>query len=101
MTAFITAGQEPIAPASPAPFDAERIGLARHVARLEIEIRHVGGARHRVVHEARGQQLAGGLVVDGVLHQRLADALHHAAMHLAREQQRIERGAEIVDDDVA
>ena len=39
-------------------------------------------------------------VVDGVFHQRLADALHRAAMHLAREQQRIERGAEIVDHDV-
>ena len=36
-------------------------------------------------------------VVDRVLHQRLADALHRAAMHLAGEQQRIERHAEIVD----
>ena len=36
-----------------------------------------------------------------LFHQRLADALHRAAMHLAGEQQRIERGAEIVDDDVA
>ena len=26
--------------------DAERIGLARHVARLEHEVRRVGGARH-------------------------------------------------------
>ena len=38
--------------------------------------------------------------VDHLLHQRLADALHRAAMHLAGEQQRIERHAEIVDDDV-
>ena len=39
-------------------------------------------------------------IVDGVFHQRLADALHGAAVHLAGEQQRIERGAEIVDHDV-
>ena len=38
--------------------------------------------------------------VDRLLHQRLADALHRAAMDLAGEQQRIERHAEIVDDDV-
>ena len=39
-------------------------------------------------------------LVDRLLHQRLADALHRAAMDLAGEQQRIERHAEIVDDDV-
>ena len=39
-------------------------------------------------------------IIDGALHQRLADALHRAAMHLAGEQQRIERGAEIIDHDV-
>ena len=30
-------------------------------------------------------------VVDGALHQRLADALHHAAMRLALDQQRIDQ----------
>ena len=58
------------------------------------------GARQRIVHQARGHELAGVGVVDRLLHQRLADALHRAAMHLACEQQRIERHAEIVDHDV-
>ena len=35
------------------------------------------------------------------LHQRLADALHHAAVDLAVQQQRIEHGADIVDHAVA
>ena len=39
-------------------------------------------------------------IVDRVFHQRLADALHRAAMHLARKQQRIKRGAEVIDNDV-
>ena len=39
-------------------------------------------------------------LVDRLLHQGLADPLHRAAMNLAGEQQRIERHAEIVDDDV-
>ena len=37
------------------------------------------------------------LVVDGALHERLADALHDAAMELALDQQRVHHRAEIVD----
>ena len=36
-----------------------------------------------------------------VFHQRLADALHDAAVNLAVQQHRIEHGADIVDDAVA
>ncbi len=39
-------------------------------------------------------------IVDRLLHQRLADALHGAAVDLARQHQRIERHSEIIDDDV-
>ena len=46
------------------------------------------------------QQLAG-LVVDRVLHQRLADALDHAAVDLARDQHRVQHHAEVVDRGVA
>ena len=38
--------------------DAERIALARHIARLEMEERHVVGARHGIVGERRRDQLA-------------------------------------------
>ena len=40
-------------------------------------------------------------VVDRVFEQRLADALHDAAVHLSFEQQWIDGGAEIIDDGVA
>ena len=61
-----------------------------------MKTRHVDGARHRVVHERAGEQLAF-VVVDRMLHQRLADALHHAAVELALDDHRIDDGAEIVD----
>ena len=42
-------------------------------------------------------ELARLLVVDGAFHQRLADALDDAAMHLALDDHRIDDVAEIVD----
>ncbi len=64
------------------------------------EQRRVAGARHRVVHVRAGQRLA--LAVEhGALHQRLADALNHAAVGLTLDQQRIDQGAEVVDHVVA
>ena len=32
--------------------DAERVGAGRHAVQLDVEVRQVGGARQRVVHEA-------------------------------------------------
>ena len=46
-------------------------------------------------------ELAAVAVVDLVLHQRLADALHHAAVHLAAHDHRIEDAAEVVDHEIA
>src|SRR6476646_8601175 len=60
-----------------------------------------GGARHGVVHEAAGDELPAAAVVDLVLHQRLADALHHPAHLLAPNDHRIDDAAEVVDDVVA
>jgi len=79
---------------------AERIGLAWNVACLEHEVRRIACARHRIVHEAGAEQLTGDRIVGRAFHQRLPDALNRPAMHLAGEQQRVERGAEIVNDDV-
>ncbi len=81
-------------------FDAERIGRAGNVVRLEHKGRAVGRARQRVIHERSGHELAIGGIVDRLLHQGLADALHRAAVYLAGEQQRIEGHPEIIDDDV-
>ena len=55
------------------------------------------GARHRVVHEAAGQRLAALGVVDHLLAQRLADALHRAAVELAAHDHRVDHAADVVD----
>ena len=80
---------------------AQRIGLAWNVAGREREEREVVRARHLVVAERPRQQLAVALVVDCALVQRLADPLDDAAVHLAFEHERIDDGAEVVDDGVA
>ena len=56
----------------PGALDADGVGLRRDVAGLELEERQVPCARHRIVVEGRGDELAV-VVVDGVLVQRLAD----------------------------
>src|SRR3989442_15226984 len=63
--------------------DAKRICLARHVARLEHEVWCMFGVRHGVIHKARAKQLPCYGVIDSVLHEGLADALHRAAVYLA------------------
>ena len=94
--ALMTAGGEAIAPASPQPLIAERIGRTRRLDRVDRERRQVVGARHAIVHVARRQELPVAVVVRG-LHQRLADALRDAAMHLALDDHRIDELAEVVD----
>ena len=47
------------------------------------------------------EELAALAVVDLVLHQRLADALHHATHLLAAHDHRIDDAAEVVDHVVA
>jgi hypothetical protein len=68
-------------------------GVAQH--------RHVLGARHGVVHERAGDELARVGVIDRVLHQRLAEAGGDAAVQLAFDDHRIERAAAIVDRGIA
>src|SRR5207245_5172178 len=60
----------------------------------------VRGARQRVIHERAGDELAF-LVVARALHQALADALHHAAVHLALGHERVQHRAEVVHRAVA
>ena len=96
-SALITAAGAPTEPASPQPFTPIALFLQGTSSGREVEGRHVVGARHGVVHERAGQQLAA-LVVDRTLQQRLADALDDAAMHLALDQHRVQHHAEIVDD---
>ena len=75
---------------------AERIGGRGHVVVRLGDRRHVVGARHRVVHERAGDELPVALVIDGVLHQRLPDALREPADQLALDERVIEHDAGIV-----
>ena len=66
----------------------------------DLDIRPLRGHRHQVIRHRRIEELAV-LVIAQLLVERRADALHHAAMHLAGEQDRVHRDAKIVDDGVA
>ncbi len=101
ISALITVGGAPMVPDSPMPLTPSGLVLHGTSSSVALDVRHRVGARHAVVHEAAGQQLPGLAVVDLVLDQRLADALHHAAVDLAAHDHRIEHAAEIVDHEVA
>ena len=94
--ALITAGGAAIAPASPQPLMPSGLEGQRRLGHADIERGQVVRPRHLVVHVGRRHELAV-LVVDGAFHQRLADALGDAAMHLALDDHRVDQLAEIVD----
>ena len=62
-----------------------------------LEIGHIVGAGQGIVHQGAAQQLAGLFVIDGLLHQSVAQPVHDAAMHLAGQQARIDDDATIGD----
>src|SRR6266851_2877050 len=79
-----------------ATFDAERIRLRRYRMEDRDEIRRIDRAREAVIHERAGEELAL-RVVERALQHRLADPLHHSAVDLPLDQQRIDDGAKIID----
>src|SRR5882762_366706 len=66
--------------------DAERVSPGRHRAGFAMDVRQIVGARHRVIHEGTGDELAGGWVEMDVLQQDLPGSLGDAAADLALEQ---------------
>ena len=72
---------------------AQRIERRRHAAIDQRDRRQVFRARHEVIHEGAGQELAGVRIVGDVLAEHLADALHQSAVQLPLDQR--------VADDVA
>src|SRR3954468_7963654 len=68
-------------------------GLVHGVA--GVEVRQVGRGGHEVVHEAAGGEVAVG-VVDGLLEQRLGDALGQPAVDLTLDDQRVDDRADVV-----
>ena len=99
-TAFAIAGTAPTVPASPAPLTPSR--LVGEGTRWSYSSTRVwsSGARHRVVHEGAGEQLAARGRTP-LLAERLADALRDAAVQLALEQRVVHDAAAVVDADVA
>ena len=63
-------------------FDAQRIHRRRRVGVAALDPGNDAGLGHGIVHQLAGDELAV-VVVDGLLPERLAEALHHAAVHLA------------------
>ena len=96
ITALATDGSPPDVPASPQPLAPSGLLLVGTGWLSDVDHRRVVRARHGVVHERAGHQLAVE-IVDGLLKQHLAQALHHAALNLALDQQRIDDGAKIID----
>ena len=96
ITALTMQTRLPAQPASPQPLVPSGLDLGRRGMVADGHRRNVFRARQRIIHERAGDRLAA-LVVADFFHQRLADALRHAAMQLARDDHRIDDGAEIVD----
>src|SRR5499426_2235054 len=75
---------------------AERVRRRGYFAELGHERWQRVRARQRVVHQRRGGELTGRLVVGAELPQRLADAGGDAAVRLAVQDQRIHRASDVV-----
>ncbi len=61
----------------------------------DVDVGHLGGHRHEVVGHGAAGELAG-LVVDAVLVERAAEALHAAAAHLLVGELRIDDAAAVL-----
>ena len=99
-TAFASAGTEPVAPASPAPLAPSTLAGDGTPQSISVIGERIVCPRHEVIHEGAGQELAGVRVVDDVLAEHLADALHQAAVQLALDQLVIDDVAAVVGRDV-
>ena len=88
-------------PALAAAPQAERVRGGRHLADLGGERGQQVGARHRVLHEGRGLELAALRVVAAVLPEGLAQALDDAAVGLPVHDQRVDGAAHVVHRGVA
>ena len=80
--ALTTAGVEAMVPASPTPLTPSVVGRAGVSVRSVVKCGRSGAAGDEVVDERAGDQVAV-VVVDGLLVERLGDALGQAAVDLA------------------
>ena len=99
--ALITAANAGVVPPSPPERTPSRFVGDGHFAERSSQERQGIGPRHRVIHEARRQQLPGLRLVIAVFEQRLADTLGDSALRLTVQDQRIDCAPDIVDRSVA
>ena len=76
------------------------LARAREPVDERVQRRQLVGARHAVVHQRAGEELAARLVVDHLLVQRLADALRHAAVDLSLHLRGVDRAPDVVGREV-
>ena len=100
MTPLTIAGVEAMVPASPTPLTPSGFVVDGVSVRSVVKLGRSDGRGQGVVDERAVDQRAL-LVVVGLLEQRLRDALGEPAVHLALDQQRVHRLADVVDADVA
>src|SRR5580765_8775579 len=74
-------GRDADAPGLPHALGAERVERRGRARLHDLNVRHLVGARDRIVHERASEELAV-LVVDDLLHQHLAKTLREAAVEL-------------------
>ena len=100
ITAFCTAGVEPMVAASPMPLAPSGLSGVGVSVDMHLERRQLGGGGDPVVGEVAVTRVAVGVVAD-LLEQRLPDAGGDAAVLLALDEQRVDHRAAVVDGDVA
>ena len=83
------------------PLDPERVGAARHDIIGKLDLRQRVGMRHGVIGQIAGQQLPALRIIHRAFEHRLPNPLRDPAMHLSRQQQRVDDRAEIVHDEIA
>src|SRR6266576_845053 len=81
-------------------FRAKLVDGRRRDEMLDLHRWHLARGRNEIVHEAAAEQLAVGRVAD-LLQKRGADALCHAADHLAVDDHRVDHGPAVVCNYVA
>ena len=95
-TAFTTAGRRSDGGRFADALGADRVMRRRRHGVPGLQMRHLERGRDQVVHQRPAQAVA--LLVEGDhLHQRHADAVDDAAVHLALDDHRVDPGAAVVD----
>ena len=100
ITAFIAVGSDPTVPASPTPLTPSPLLGEGTVTVSMTHVAEQAGARHRVVHEAAGDDLRVA-VIHAEFAEHLAQALRQPAQDLALQQGEVYDRAAIVDGHVA